>query len=131
MKDSRVNRENALLILEWCFNKLGKSRFHKKHPKLIILNKISKINLDVGGWYDDNKNIISIVVPNQKTFIDFIDTVIHEFWHYKQNPKGYKYVYNRINWGENEIYKNDPSEISARNKAKKYKKQCYNDLFNN
>lgn len=125
--DSRINKENTKRILQWCIDKLGKSRFHRDKPKLIIHTKIRKCDKGTYGEYS-NTNVIHIYLPNQDNIHSFIDTVIHEFWHYKQNPKGYIRVYSRMDKFTDETL---PYEISARNKAKKYRWLCYEELFKN
>lgn len=128
MKDPRINRKNAVLILNWCVEKLGKSRFHKKLPKLIIHNKATKESKKYCGWFDELKITINIILLNMDSMHEFINTIIHEFWHYKQNLiKGYKRIYSKPNWEEN--YEYLPFERSANNKAKKLTKHCYKELL--
>lgn len=124
---NNINRQSALLILEWCFNTLGKSRFNGPKPKLIIHNKITKEN--IYGCYTLHKNIINIYLPKHETLIDLIDTVIHEYWHYKQNMKKmyHKYVF-KYGYEYNEFH---PYEITANKKAKRLRHKCYNELFKN
>ena len=122
----KINKENAHLILNWCFERLGKSRFNGSKPKLIVHNKMSKE--DLYGYYTFEKNVINVYIPKQNgNIIDYIDTIIHEFWHYKQNVKKmyHKYVF-KYGYDYNE---NHPYERTARKKARQLRHKCYDELF--
>lgn len=121
-----INRKLALKVLNWCYDTLGKSRFNGPKPKLIVHNKMSKENLY--GYYTFNKNVINVYIPKSNV-IDFIDTIIHEFWHYKQNVRKMydKYVY-KYGYDYDD---NHPCERSAIKKAKRLRKKCYNEIIIN
>lgn len=127
MLDKRINKKNAHLILDWCFNRMGKSRFNGPKPKLIVHNKMSKE--DLYGYYLHQKNTINVYIPKQENLLLYIDTLIHEFWHYKQNVKKMydKYVYK---YGYNYDEKH-PLEKTAYKKARQLRQKCYDELFKN
>lgn len=128
MKTPNIDRETAQEVLDWCWVNLGPSRFNKNKPKLYFYRKPNK---EIYGQYKYWKNTIQLygVIYNEKggdNLIQFIDTIIHEYWHYKQNLKEmfeiyfYKYKYNEDN---------HPYERTAIKKAKQMRQKCYNDLF--
>lgn len=128
MKDPRINRESAKLILDWCYLKLGKSRFHKELPKLIVHNKTTEETKKYWGYYSDD-NTINLYLPNICDIHRLINTVIHEFWHYKQSPEMYHKYAKIFDVNHFDTYETHPHEIAARNKARKLQQQCYEELF--
>lgn len=121
MKVNQLTRKHYNFILNWCVETFGISQFNKNIPKLTITKKKS----EWCGEYDPDKNKITIWVINHSYIINVIDTVIHEYIHYKQNNKMYDVYFDTYN----KQYHNHPYEISAINKASKYSKKCKKDLL--
>ncbi len=121
MQDSRINRENGLKILDWCYEKLGKSRFNGPKPRLFFHKKSHPEKF--WGYYYFSSNNIHVFKPRMTYLLEFIETIIHEYWHYKQNLKIYKKYH--FLYGDDK----NPYEIIAYKKGKQLKKKCYEDLF--
>jgi hypothetical protein len=117
------NRTTALLALEWCKKKWKKSRYHSDYPKIRILNRSAR---DLYGWYDEEKNLITINMHLNRRVIDIIDTVIHEYTHYTQDCKN---LYDKL-WEENahRPYREHPLEREAYRRQEKYGKICKSEI---
>ena len=100
-------------MFEWCKNKFGESKFN---PDFKV--KISRKEKDKYGCYIDDKDVIQINLKAHKTLIELCDTVIHEYTHYLQDMAMYTTYFLKYNRN----YDNHPYEISADNKAKKWRK---------
>jgi hypothetical protein len=86
----KVSKELAKLVLAWIVNEAG---FHKKVPNLVY----SKRKSEIYGKYEWETETITIYEKPHLTIPlwEFIDTVIHEFAHHKQNKS--KVFYKRLN----------------------------------
>ena len=122
MNRSDINKRNLDKILKWCKNHYGESKFKNMHFLDICIDN----TMDSCGTYCTVHNTIFINVKYHKTFMDAIDTVIHEYVHFKQdiNVMYFKYFkYYKYS------YENHPYEITARETAKRDKRQCFRDVF--
>jgi len=109
-------------MMDWCVDVFGTSSFKRKIPTFVLYKKKK---FGFRGEFDDVNNIISIWLLQHNTVIDVIDTVIHEYSHYRQNMSMYD-VYTEYYYRN---YENHPQEISANNKAAKYREQCKQALL--
>jgi hypothetical protein len=130
MNKNSINRYWGGKILEWCINNLGESKYHDTSPSLIVYVKRTKDQCykakDTLGYFDEDINVIVVFAKKHKSFNLFIDTIIHEYIHYKQNIAGryYKIL-------KKSDYNNHPFEIEAREAATRYIKECRTYLRKN
>jgi hypothetical protein len=110
-----MKRKDVLILVEWCENKFGKSKFQKTFPKVVVNNKKGPYC----GVYFYNENEIHIFPKQCKTFLSLCDTVIHEYTHYLQKMDMYDVYYSKYNRN----YDNHPYEVSANNKGAKYRSE--------
>jgi hypothetical protein len=116
---SNIKKKHIKWMFKWCKQKFGKSKFN---PKFEV--KVSHKCKDKYGVYKDDKDIITIYLNTHKSLIELCDTVIHEYTHYLQNM----YMYDVYFFKYSRNYYNHPYEISANNKAAKYKKVLRSDF---
>jgi hypothetical protein len=117
------DRQTALAVLEWCKKKWGLSKFQDDFPKLRCYKKG-----DGGGYYghfDDENNTIVIYLEPHPTVEDLVETVIHEYTHYKQNvTENYDNYVARY-----KAYNDNPYEKTANNRATRWKDRCIKDIL--
>jgi len=118
MKLEDINRKHILIMLEYCKEKWGKSKFNGDFPKILILNKKDEFY----GEYEPNINQIVIWLKKHKTIINICATVIHEYTHYLQCIDKY-HNYNPLHPHDGN-YEKHPYELTARRREMKYKKEC-------
>jgi len=117
------DRQTALAVMEWCKKKWGLSKFQEDFPKLRCYKKG-----DGGGYYghfDDENNTIVIYLEPHPQVEDLVETVIHEYAHYKQNVTE---NYDRYAARYKE-YNDNPYEKTAINRAARWKNRCINDIL--
>lgn len=122
MNAKDINKKNLKKILKWCKDTYGESRFKKMDTLKVIIIP----TMDAAGAYCTIQNAIFINPKRHDSFIGVIDTMIHEYTHFKQdiNVMYFKYfkeyTYN---------YENHPYEITARETASRDKRKCFRDVF--
>jgi hypothetical protein len=114
-----IKRKHILWMFNWCEQKFGKSKFNNDFKV-----KISRTCWEDYGEYDCDGKVIQVNLLPHKSFIELCDTIIHEYTHYLQNI--YMYEVYLKKYSRN--YDNHPYEISADNKAKKYRKNLRADF---
>lgn len=107
--------------IKWCEQKWGPN--NRRSDVLWI--DISWKKSECAGVYQYQDNEITIFVKEHLTVRDLIDTVIHEYTHYKQPMSKYAKLL------EKNGYKNHPLEIEAINKAKTFRKECWYNIKQN
>ena len=116
------DRKTALAALNWCMNKWGLSRYQDDFPKLRCYKKG-----DGGGFYghfDDLDNTIIIYLQPHPDVLTLIETVIHEYVHYKQNV-----TENYDRYAEQyEEYNDNPYERTAISRSARWKERCFKDI---
>ena len=131
MKPIAVNKTNTKKIFRWCKDHYGLSKFNsQKSLKLIFDDKLldNDGNFLAFGEYCPKLNGITINLKTHKehSILTLIDTMIHEYTHFKQDIKVmygkyvHEYSYN---------FQNHPYEITARDRAAKDRWLCYRELF--
>jgi hypothetical protein len=110
-----IKRKEILVLVQWCKDKFGKSKFQKSFPKIVISHKQE----NVCGLYFPSQNEIHIFPKQHKTFIDLCDTIIHEYTHYLQKMEMYDVYF----YKHKRNYDNHPYEITANNKGAKYRSE--------
>jgi hypothetical protein len=131
-----IDRDKVLLVLIWCENTFGKSKYRKTYPKLRVYQ--SKGNSEycdrkygLRGCY--NKGTISIFLGTTRTVREVCDTVIHEYKHYLMPDCDYnKHIRKMKKRGHNDdyIYDHHPHEKRATRSENCWGEKCYNDLKN-
>jgi predicted SprT family Zn-dependent metalloprotease len=116
-----VTRNDMLVILDWCKNYLGRSKyFSVKNLKLRV-----KKNSKFLGHFNIEENHIEINPYIHESFIDLIETIIHEYVHFLQNPKEGDYFDRQY---EYKYYYDHPHEYEAESMALMFNKKCYKDI---
>jgi len=106
-------------MFDWCRDKFGESKFNNDFSV-----KISRTDKSKFGCYLDDLDTIQVNLNMHKSLIELCDTVIHEFTHYLQDMGMYDVYFDKYNRN----YNNHPYEISADNKAKKWRKDLRADF---
>lgn len=94
------------MALAWCIDRYGASI----HNDLSTLEIRFRSKLEFYGEYDAEDNVIYLNPIKHKTLIDLVNTVIHEYTHFKQNIDG-MYTKYYVKYGR--TYENHPHEITA------------------
>jgi hypothetical protein len=121
-KDS-INYTTAHYILQYCIENFGLSRFKDYEIPNIKIHDIKPdktkgfLKTDV-AFFNNEKNCITIFKPNVKSFVDFIDSIIHEYTHYKQDLSNYDEM--ELTYG----YYDHPMELEANKIASEHKWKC-------
>ena len=106
-----ITEKEVKSILRWCKKNLGKSKYNNiKSLKIQINNRIKNF-----GVFDTQEGGL----------IDLIDTIIHEYAHFKQDIKNEYKPY----FKHSSDSLNHPLEKVAYRTAKKYAKICKKELF--
>lgn len=119
MQISSIKRNHIVWMFDWCKEKFGESKFNNDFSV-----KISRTDKSKFGCYLDDLDTIQVNLNMHKSLIELCDTVIHEFTHYLQDMGMYDVYFDKYNRN----YNNHPYEISADNKAKKWRKDLRADF---
>ena len=119
MQISSIKRNHIVWMFDWCKEKFGESKFNNDFSV-----KISRTDKSKFGCYLDDLDTIQVNLTMHKSLIELCDTVIHEFTHYLQDMGMYDVYFDKYNRN----YNNHPYEISADNKAKKWRKDLRADF---
>ena len=122
MKNKKVVTRNEILqILDWCKEKLGRSKYFSIRKLQFRIDT----RMNFLGQFDISKNIIYVNPLRHKNRIELAETVIHEYVHFLQNPKEYNRLLMRSNYDD---YYDHPHEYEAESIALKLGKQCLKEL---
>jgi len=129
-----LDREKVILILKWCESHFGRSRFHRKAPKLRVYRSTgsSSYKYSDGGLFGTYGNgVITIYLGSHNGMKQLCYTVIHEYRHYLLSIREYRSL-SRImeREGSNLDYLswNHPHEIECRDFEKKWGDLCFSEL---
>lgn len=114
MNINNLNSKTAKIALEFCIKTFG-VKSGLDIPKIII-HRIPNKNM---GEYDSTTNIIHIYKNSHKSFLEVMDTIIHEYTHYLQNMRAYD-----IFAKTGTPYKDNPYELEAFRMGSMFKKHC-------
>jgi len=119
-----VNKKTLLKILDWCKEKYGPSKFNSMNTLKLRVN--NRIKGECGNYTPVN-NTIYVNITAHDSLIEVIDTVIHEYVHFRQDIKN---KYHKL-YMETYSYNvdNHPYEKTAYGVALNDRRECYNDLF--
>ena len=132
----KAKREKVDLILLWCKRKWGKSKLRKDYPKLRVYKFAQGIYnsfRSAYGSYNYETNTINIFLCHHKSYLQLIDTVIHEYKHYMLNSGGKEYLkiekqLFKKGFSEEYINCNHPHEKKSVRLAKKWSPICFKEL---
>lgn len=117
-----ISKEEMFFILTWCKRKLGRSKYFSiRKLKLVVDNRIKFL-----GHFDIDNNIISINPSRHKNILELVETIIHEYVHFLQNPK----EYDRLSKMVYRDYFDHPHEKEAEKIAIKLAPKCLKNLKN-
>lgn len=106
----------AKFALEFCIKTFG-TKPGLEVPKIIVHRTPSPEGLF--GCYDSAENIIHVYRIAHTSFVEAMDTIVHEYTHYLQNLDAY-YMFEKTGTS----YDENPYEIEARNFGAAYKYAC-------
>jgi len=119
----KPTRKHVNQIFEWCIKHYGKSTFNKTVP-VIEFKKQDYYTEGCMAFYDEIDSVIHINKDQNDNLPELINSVIHEYTHYKQNMKHYQILSLYLSDSKN------PMEIEANKIAKKDTKKCLKEVFN-
>jgi hypothetical protein len=118
MNKNDINRKVIKTALRYCVETFGLSKFNGPVPNIIV--KRSRLVGDerCRGFYDVSINTIVIFPIAHISFIDVVNTVIHEYTHYLQDLGLYNILYRSFGYWDH------PQEIEADKIATEYQWSC-------
>ncbi len=131
-----IDRDKVLIILIWCENRFGKSKFRKTFPNLRVYKSNGNY---VNGYKEDSccgsfiseTNTINVFLGSVKSVKHLCEIIIHEYRHYKLNDAEYdKHTkkLKKLGLSSEQIYKIHPHEKSANRSEKQWGDICYQEL---
>jgi hypothetical protein len=120
MNKNDINRKVIKTALEYCVKTFGLSQFNGSIPSIIIKRGRLEGDEKCRGFYDVSINTIVIFHIAHTSFIDVVNTVIHEYTHYLQDLGLYSILYRSFGYWDH------PQEIEADKTAKEYQWRCKN-----
>ena len=119
-----TTRKISDLVISWCAEVLGKSKYHSDYPIPVVQYKSDVYNKRCYGEYDQYDNIIFVYTRVNRTVKILINTIIHEYVHYLQQPAWI----NRYIKKYGTKLKNNPYECKAETVALSLSKTCEKQL---
>lgn len=110
-----IKIKNINRVFDWCVKYYGKSKYYKSYPTLVI--SYSKKSDYHGEFFIDDSDLDSIelelilYVNNLSSNKQIVQTMIHEYQHYLQNPSWLTRHY------RTKSYENNPYELQAEKEA--------------
>jgi hypothetical protein len=101
-----ISKKSAQLTLDWCINRYGVSI----HNDILTLDIKFRSKLEFYGEYDADDNTIYLNPVKHKTLGEWVNTIIHEYTHFRQNIDG-MYTKYYVKYGR--TYENHPHEVTA------------------
>jgi hypothetical protein len=134
---AQIDRNKALVILDWCTKKFGKSKHQTSFPKMRFYKSsgMSDKNYEDGlrGWYNDKTNTIIIFGGSNTSMRELCTTMIHEYKHFKLDPEEYVSLHHDlIKMGKtlDNIHMNHPHEKRCIRAERTWGDTCFNQLRN-
>lgn len=82
MKQDKASKKYAELVLDWCIEEYGKSRYNGDYP-YVEFRKPDHTEIDHVGYYDDIDGTIFVNKDKVKSIEELVKTIIHEYAHYR------------------------------------------------
>ena len=120
MNKKNINRKITKMALEYCVKTFGLSKFNGSIPNMIVKRNRLKDDKRCRGFYSAAINTIVIFPIAHTSFIDVVNTVIHEYTHYLQDLEMYNIFYRSYG------YDAHPQEIEADTVATEHQWMCKN-----
>lgn len=117
-----INKKNLNKILRWCKENYGGSKFKRMGSLKVVIDN----SMDAAGAYCTIQNTIFVNPKYHDSFIGIVDTMIHEYTHFRQDINVMYFKYFRE---YNYSYDRHPYEITARETAARDKRKCFRDVF--
>jgi len=133
LDDNRTAERVAELVVQWCYDKFGPSKYSPFIPDVSISTE-DDTNL-LGEYVSDDNEIIlywsELKNKRNKLYetIDLIVTIIHEYQHYLQDPKWYSRYLNMLTLKEKDNGSH-PYELHADRVALAKWNECFHDTIN-
>ena len=119
----KLTKRHVNKIVDWCLSTYGKSKYNRTFPD-IQFKKPDYSNEDCAGLYDEVEHFIFVNKNDHSTLPDLVNTIIHEYTHYKQNMKHYQVLALYLDRDKH------PMEIEANKVADRDTKKCLKEVFN-
>ena len=128
LDDNRTAERVAELVVQWCYDKFGPSKYSPFIPDVFIS---IEDDTNLLGEYvsDDNEIILYWSELENKRTKHFITTIIHEYQHYLQDPKWYSRYLNMLTLKEIDNGSH-PYEQQADRVALANWNECFYDTVN-
>lgn len=118
----KPTRKHINQIFDWCIKTYGKSKFNKELP-VIEFRKPDYYTEGCMAFYDEIESMIFVNKEDNDNLPELVNSIIHEYVHYKQNMKHYQIL--ALYLPENK----NPMEIEAKKIAKRDTKKCLKEVF--
>jgi hypothetical protein len=112
-----ISKKSAQLTLDWCINRYGVSI----HNDILTLDIKFRSKLEFYGEYDADDNTIYLNPVKHKTLGEWVNTIIHEYTHFRQNIDG-MYTKYYVKYGR--TYENHPHEVTAHRVANRDQREA-------
>ncbi len=125
MVNVKLSKSTVTKVYEWCRKKYGRSKYNGRYPN-IKYRKSDYLCEDAWGYYDEIDNVIFVNKDKHTNIEDLVNTIIHEYTHYKQNIKvDFRVLAKYFDPGTDA----HPLEIEAELVADRDTPQCLKELF--
>ncbi len=131
----RGSREKCKIILNWCIDKWGKSEWNNIFPNLKVYTSKGNSGCIINqtrAYYNDITNTIIVFLGAHNNYKELCNTIIHEYKHYKLDPKEFDVISDAMikeGYEIHEINFQHPHEKICNKFAKKWESKCYNELY--
>lgn len=117
------SRKYVNKIVDWCVRTYGKSKYNRDFPEIrfrkgIYMNEDPKTM----AFYDDEDAVIFINKDDHHNLRTLVNSIIHEYTHYKQNMRHYDILSQYLPYNRN------PLEIEANRIARRDTKKCLREI---
>lgn len=117
-----ITKEDMKSILKWCKTYMGRSKYFSIRKLRLRIDSRMKFL----GQFDVHNNVIYVNPTTHKNIVEIIETIIHEYVHFLQNPKEYDRLCRNFYYD----YYEHPHELEAETIALRLAKRCHKHLKN-
>lgn len=118
----KLSRKHVNKIIDWCVKTYGKSKYNRTFPT-IKYRKPDYTTEGMVAYYDEDEHVIFIDNVANDTLEELVNSIIHEYIHYKQNMKHYRILSQYLPDSKH------PLEIEAYRIANRDTKKCLKEVF--